>query len=62
MSVPGVIAPPLAISLTTAAPRSARSRTAARSASAPRASPPIDQQWPPGDSRDRYPEQCVQLR
>jgi hypothetical protein len=48
--------------LTTAAPRSARSRTAARSASAPRASPPIDQQWPPGDSRDRYPEQCVQLR
>ena len=44
--MPAVIAPPLVMIFTTAAPRSARSRTAARSSSIPDVSPPMDQQWP----------------
>ena len=47
MSVPGVMVPPLAITFTTSTRRSARSRTAARSASSPATSPPIIQQCPP---------------
>ncbi len=47
MSVPGVMFPPLAITFTTSTRRSARSRTAARSASSPATSPPIIQQCPP---------------
>jgi hypothetical protein len=37
------------MTFTTPAPRSARSRTARRSASTPAVSPPIDQQCPPGE-------------
>ena len=43
-SVPGVVPPPLAITLTTSTRRWARSRTAARSWSAPATSPPMCQQ------------------
>jgi hypothetical protein len=46
-SVPGVVLPPLAITLTTSARRSARSRTAARIWVVPATSPPMCQQCPP---------------
>ena len=46
--MPAVMAPPLAMILMMSAPRSARSRTAARSSPGRPASPPMYQQWPPG--------------
>ena len=45
--MPGVKMPPLTMIFTTPAPRSTRSRTAARSGPGPVASPPISQQCPP---------------
>lgn len=46
-SVPGVITPPLVMTLTMSAPRSARSATARRSSAGPDTTPPIAAQWPP---------------
>ncbi len=47
-SEPGVMFPPLAITLITSTPRSLRSRTAVLAAAAPSTSPPRKWQWPPG--------------
>ena len=43
----GVMPPPVAITLITSTPRSARSTTAARNSAGSSASPPRNQQWPP---------------